>query len=398
MSWETVKLGNVAQINPRCPEVELADSELVSFVPMECVDETTGAIVTLRARPFCQVRKGYTAFTKNDVIFAKITPCMQNGKHAIARDLVNNLGFGSTEFHVIRPGQKVIPEWIHFFLRRQSTLDAAMKTFTGSVGQQRVPQSFLDEVRIPLPPVTHQLCITAQLRAQLAAVAEARQAAQLQIKEISFLKTQGLSAIFSQIKSTGRIRDVAKVQSGFAFKSQEFTKAGVRLLRNANILPGRIYWDDVVYLSPNSTDQYRDYVLDDGDILISLDRPIISSGIKVARVGPQDLPSLLVQRVGRFLIDETRLDAGYLYAFIRTQSFINAISGHDQSLGVPHISPTQVESVDIPLPDLTQQKRITKLTEEIDRAADEAQASAQKQLTDIEMLPTRLLEQVFAEH
>ncbi len=256
----------------------------------------------------------------------------------------------------------------------------------------------LEDLKLAKLNIRQQRLTAARLKTQLAAVEEARQAAQLQLKETSFMKTQALSAIFSQIKNTSRIGNVAKVQSGFAFKSQEFTKEGTRLLRNTNILPGRVYWDDVVYLSPNSTDQYRDYVLEDGDVLISLDRPIISSGIKVTRVGPQDLPSLLVQRVGRFLIDETQLDAGYLYAFIRTPSFINAISGHDQSLGVPHISPTQVENVDIPLPDLNQQKRITELTAEVDRAADEAQASAQKQLTDIEMLPTRLLDQVFANH
>ena len=110
MSIKIIRLGDVAEINPHRPQIDLINADLVTFVPMEAVDETTGEIATARPRPFGEVKKGYTVFTDGDVIFAKVTPCMQNGKHAIAHDLLNGLGFGSTEFHVVRPGPRILSE------------------------------------------------------------------------------------------------------------------------------------------------------------------------------------------------------------------------------------------------------------------------------------------------
>lgn len=130
-------------------------------------------------------------------------------------------------------------------------------------------------------------------------------------------------------------------------------------------------------------------------MLISLDRPIIKTGIKVARVTTTDLPALLVQRVGRFRIDATRLNADYLYAVLHTEAFIEAISGHEQSLGVPHISPGQIEAIEIPLPTLAEQQRLAVILNNIAEATHEAQIAAELQLRDIELLPSRLLAAVF---
>jgi len=82
---------------------------------MSAVAENGGGIVRPETRPFGQVAKGYTFFAEGDVIFAKITPCMQNGKHAIAGNLLDGIGFGSTEFHVFRPRGEIISEWILSF-------------------------------------------------------------------------------------------------------------------------------------------------------------------------------------------------------------------------------------------------------------------------------------------
>lgn len=112
---------------------------------------------------------------------------MQNGKHAVARELRNGIGFGSTEFHVIRPGPKVLPEWIHQFLRNQGTLDAAKKTFNGAVGLQRVPPAFLENLVLPVPDIDDQKRIISNLEAQLAAVEDARQAAIAQLRELTKL-------------------------------------------------------------------------------------------------------------------------------------------------------------------------------------------------------------------
>ena len=103
-----------------------------------------------------KVRKGYTYFRNNDVIFAKITPCMQNGKCAIGLDLKNGIAFGSTEFHVFRVNEDVLPEWIYYFLRQYKLRKHAEKNMTGTAGQKRVPKEFLAAYKIPIPPKSIQ--------------------------------------------------------------------------------------------------------------------------------------------------------------------------------------------------------------------------------------------------
>ncbi len=123
---------------------------------MPAVDANLGAIRDAGARPYATVRKGFTAFANNDVIMAKITPCMENGKAALTRDLQNGIGFGSTEFHVLRSMGAVLPEYIYYFIRQESFRRAAENEMTGSVGQKRVPADFINNAEIPLPPFVEQ--------------------------------------------------------------------------------------------------------------------------------------------------------------------------------------------------------------------------------------------------
>jgi hypothetical protein len=113
-------------------------------------------------------------------------------------------------------------------------------------------------------------------------------------------------------------------------------------------ITAKVYWDDAAFLSQEDAQRFPAYTLAAGDVLISLDRPVISSGVKVARVCETDVPALLLQRVGRFILDPCQIDPAYLYAFLQTSIFIAEVSGHEQSLGVPHISPAQVEAIQIP--------------------------------------------------
>lgn len=197
-SWRWVKLAEVCEINPRRPTAFDRSSDApTTFVPMSAVDERLESIVRAEVRPFGQVKKGYTYFAEGDVLFAKITPCMQNGKHAIARDLIGRVGFGTTEFHVLRPGSFIAPEWIHYFLRQPEILQAATAYFSGAVGQQRVPESYLAELEIPLPPLSEQKRIAAILNEQIAATERARAAAEAQLEAAKSLPAAYLRAVFN---------------------------------------------------------------------------------------------------------------------------------------------------------------------------------------------------------
>lgn len=169
-----VPIGDIAQVNPRRDSrLRSLDEDLeVTFVPMAAVDEETGTIASPEVKPLGDVRKGFTPFLQGDVIFAKITPCMQNGKSAIAQSLVNGFGFGSTEFHVLRPGPAVLPQWLWYFVRQRSFREEARRHFRGSAGQQRVPATFVEQHKIPLPPLEQQRRIVSRIQERLKRVNE----------------------------------------------------------------------------------------------------------------------------------------------------------------------------------------------------------------------------------
>ena len=163
--WRVAPLGEVCEISTKLSlDPEPPPETEVSFVPMAAIDEIEGAIIAAETRPYSEVRRGFTSFRENDVLFAKITPCMENGKAAIARDLRNGLGFGSTEFYVLRAGPGVRPEWLFAFIRRPAFRAEAKSNFTGSAGQQRVPLEFMRRVEIPVPPLNEQDAIIRFLR------------------------------------------------------------------------------------------------------------------------------------------------------------------------------------------------------------------------------------------
>ena len=155
--WERKELSNCCYVNPKKSEINcFTDNLEVSFVSMASVSEK-GDINTNEIKLYKEVKAGFTYFYENDVLFAKITPCMENGKGAIARGLKNNIGFGSTEFHVLRPKNGISnSEWLYHLTALPVFRDSAEKNMTGSAGQKRVPVSFFDKFFVPLPPISLQ--------------------------------------------------------------------------------------------------------------------------------------------------------------------------------------------------------------------------------------------------
>lgn len=116
-----------------------------------------GEIDASDIRTYNEVKKGFTYFAENDVLFAKITPCMENGKGAVAKGLVNGVGFGSTEFHVLRPIDNLSnPRWIYTVTSFKTFRKDAESNMTGSAGQRRTPASFLENYEISIPPIELQ--------------------------------------------------------------------------------------------------------------------------------------------------------------------------------------------------------------------------------------------------
>lgn len=168
-----VSLIEVVELNPRPDRAALSDDLEVSFVPMAAVEAGSGRMGATAIRRFGEVKKGYTTFREGDVLFAKITPCMENGKMAVARGLRNGVGCGSTEFHVLRPRPGVDAHYVYHFVSSARFRAQAAHHMTGAVGQKRVPAAFLEQCEMPVPDLDEQRRIVAEIEKQFSRLDEA---------------------------------------------------------------------------------------------------------------------------------------------------------------------------------------------------------------------------------
>jgi len=161
--WCITNIDDIGIINPKSFDYQISDETIISFLPMKCVSEMSGILDLSIIKPYLEIKKGYSKFQNGDLLFAKITPCMENGKITIAKNLVNNVGCGTTEFHIIRFNSKINAEFYrHFFLQDKIRKDAHRK-MTGTAGQLRVPISFVKELSIPLPPLNEKHRIVSKI-------------------------------------------------------------------------------------------------------------------------------------------------------------------------------------------------------------------------------------------
>lgn len=204
---DLVSISTLAEINPVNDRPKNIDLD-VSFIPM--ADVTESAVwVNKQIRKAGEVYSGFTSFRDGDVLFAKITPCMENGKGALAKDLKNGIGYGSTEFHVIRAKKDVSPEFLNQILKYQVTRERALAYFTGSAGQQRVSKDFFDRYLIPNFSFNEQNKI-AQI---LSSIDEQIGLTEKLIEKKGFAK-EGLLVNFFSIQPEELLRNIANVIMG----------------------------------------------------------------------------------------------------------------------------------------------------------------------------------------
>jgi len=400
--WKVVRLGEVAEINQRRPSgLDRADGRPTTFVPMAAVDAQHGVIAAAETRPYGEVKKGYTYFAEGDVLFAKITPCMQNGKHAIARQLIDGIGFGTTEFHVIRPGIDVVAEWAHFYIRQPQILRDAMAHFTGAVGQQRVPKDFLADLEIPLPSLTEQKRIAGILKEQLAAMERARAAAQAQLEAAKALPAAYLRDVFSpegmRDWQQNPLGDIANIVSGITLgrklKNGQPTSA-VPYLRVANVKDGHLNLDDV-YDIEATQGEIEKLRLFRGDILLTEggDRDKLGRGT----FWQEELPLCIHQNhIFRVRLDTERYLPEFISAEIGSAYGKAYFLAHaKQTTGIATINQTVLRGFPVRAPLIGEQRRITSRLRECLAKASDVESVVQSQLDTVEALPAALLRAAF---
>ncbi len=154
--WRIRRLRFECEVNPPKKHLTAASSDLeVSFVPMETIGED-GSLRLSETRPIGEVSEGYTCFQDDDVLVAKITPCFENGKGALASDLCNGIGFGTTELHVLRPHDGISSAFLHYLTRTVHFRILGTSWMYGAAGQQRIPERFIKDFPCLTPPPNEQ--------------------------------------------------------------------------------------------------------------------------------------------------------------------------------------------------------------------------------------------------
>jgi type I restriction enzyme S subunit len=283
--WAAASLPSICEINPRRTQADgLSPDAEVTFVPMPAVDADAGSILEPQVRRLAEVRKGYTTFRRGDVIFAKITPCMENGKAAVVRELRNDLGFGSTEFHVLRPTTGLLPEYLFFFIRQESFRRTAAAEMTGSVGQKRVPAQFLEEVVLPLPPFAEQKRIVAKVEELLADVNAARdRLASVPALLKRFRQSVLAAACSADLSQEWRAKHRSDawqetsvdglsvfVTSGSRGWAQFYSKDGPTFIRSQDINTDRLLMSDAAHVRPPRNSEGARTRVCRNDILITI--------------------------------------------------------------------------------------------------------------------------------
>ncbi|EPD7627388.1 restriction endonuclease subunit S [Escherichia coli] len=270
MSWPMVKLGDVCTINPRLPKNANPEQE-VTFLAMAAVSEK-GEISSQETRILHETKKGFTYFERGDVLLAKITPCFENGKATLTNNLNTQIGFGSTEFHVLRAfPDLILPEFIFYLVWNERFRIAAAKEMTGSAGQKRVSTDYLKEYKFYLPSIFEQEKIVAALNKGYSIHRKRQQAIKLadDFLRAKFLQMFGTPANNIHRFPTGKIRDlVDSVNYGTSAKAS-IDSGEYPILRMGNITyQGGWDFTDLKYLDLSVKEKDK-FLVKEGDLLFN---------------------------------------------------------------------------------------------------------------------------------
>ncbi|QIX79396.1 restriction endonuclease [Serratia marcescens] len=351
MSWPMVKLGDVCTINPRLPKNIDLEQE-VTFLAMAAVSEK-GEISSQETRILHETKKGFTYFERGDVLLAKITPCFENGKATLTNSLNTQIGFGSTEFHVLRAiPELILPEYIFYLIWNEKFRIAAVKEMTGSAGQKRVSADYLKEYQFYLPSIFEQEKIISALNKGYSIHRKRQQAIKL---ADDFLRATFLDMFGDPVENPKKLKkspitELADIITGFAFKSNDYvgdSSESVRLCRGVNTLTGYLDWADTKFWPKNKLEKLDNYLIKAGDIILAMDRPWISNGLKVCIFPESQRETYLVQRVAR-LRPRSESYVNYIYSCIKSPAFEKHCCPTETT--VPHISPVELKNFEVLIP------------------------------------------------
>ncbi len=331
-------MGDVCLINPRKSELAgLEPTTIVSFVPMADLNEQRITFQPRQEKVLSEVSASYTYFTNGDVLLAKVTPCFENGKAGIAHGLSNGIGFGSSEFHVLRPAELALPEWIYFCVTHSQFRDSGIAQMTGTGGLQRVPRAFVEQFQIPLPPLDVQKEIVAEIESYQKVIDGARAVVDNYRPRIAIDPEWPMVALGEICSLAGGVtKDIDPTLPYIGADSIESNTGKILKLVSAQTqgMIGPVH---------EFTGQR---------LLYSKIRPYLN---KLAVV---DLQGYCSSDMYPLLPDGSRVQVEYLATYMLSELFNASIRQHYERASIPKINRSQLFSTVIPLPPLETQQTV----------------------------------------
>lgn len=349
-----VRLQDVADLNPALGAIPPGD-EVVSFLPMSAVEADSVDAVDVETRRFGDVGKGYTPFLSGDVLVAKITPCFENGKIALAKP-TRRFGFGSTEFHVVRAHRdRLDARYLAHFMRQPRIRLEGERKMTGSAGQRRVPEHFLSTLAIPLPPVPEQRRI-ADILDKANALRPKRRAALAQLDTLTqsiFLDMFGDPATNPKGWPVATLKNcVARIQIGpfgSLLHQEDYVSDGIPLVNPKHIQSGVIEIGRDETVTPEKFQELGVYHLAPGDVVMGRRGEMGRCAIVEAASCP-----LLCGTGALFLQpDNTQTTSVFLRAMLSSEAIKSRLERLSLGQTLPNLNSRIVECLEIPLPPVT---------------------------------------------
>lgn len=356
MTAHVTRLDSVCEINPRMPTT-LSDPDVAAFIPMAAVSED-GRIISEEQRTVKEVKGGYTYFERGDVLVAKITPCFENGKATRTTSISRAIGFGSTEFHVLRAGREIDSSYLFHLLWNVKFRELGKNNMIGSAGQKRVPVDFLKRLEIPLPPLDEQRRIAAVLDK-----ADALRRKRKRALDLLYSLTQSifLEMFVERQPSTWKTRSVSDVSLDIRtgpFGSQllhsEFVETGICVLGIDNAVQNEFRWKESRFISSAKYQELRRYTVSPGDVLMT----IMGTCGRCAIV-PDDIPAAInTKHLCCITLNQKECLPEFMHAaFLLHPSVLRQLGVQAKGAVMPGLNMGIIKALSFPLPPLEMQKQ-----------------------------------------
>jgi restriction endonuclease S subunit len=384
--WEWERLGDVTQINPRN---YLSDDLDVSFVPMALIEDGFQSKHKSEMRKWDEIKSGFTHFKENDVAVAKITPCFQNRKSAVMRNLTNGYGAGTTELYVIRTfDETFVPELLLLLFKSNSFIEGGVNTFTGTAGQQRVKKEYMEHMVIGIPPAIEQKRIKTEKEKLIAEgkIKKEKPLPPISEDEIPYKLPKGWKWV-----RLGEI--VKKMGAGSTPKGGKaiYQDNGIKFIRSQNVWNNGLNLHGVAHIPKNIHDRMNGTIVQSKDILLNITGASIG---RCALVLEEFDEANVSQHVTIIRVIEPAIRQ-FIHKCLISSTVQKNIMDVQVGISREGLSMTRLREFLLPIPPLAEQKRIVTKVDQLMKLCDELETKLNQSKKDSEMLMQTVLQEAF---